>query len=73
MCKSLYLCFNAVFIALCCNMCSCLCLQGTGGGRASGARSGDEEEKIQQQRQMCLTVRREKGLVQKTQLLLLSL
>lgn len=33
-----------------------LCLQGTGGGRASGAWSGDEEKKIQQQGKMCPAV-----------------
>lgn len=37
-----------------------VCFQGAGGGRASGARSGDEEEEIQQQRQMCPAVRGER-------------
>lgn len=37
-----------------------VCFQGSGGGRASGARPGDEEEEIQQQRQMCPAVRGQK-------------
>lgn len=36
-----------------------VCLQGVRGGWATGARSRDEEEKIQQQRQMCPPMRRE--------------
>lgn len=37
--------------------CNLLFLQGAGGGRAFGARFGDEKEKIQQQRQMRSSVR----------------
>lgn len=40
--------------------CVCLCVRGvqsTGGGRAFGARSGDEEEKVRQQRQVCPAVK----------------